>query len=113
MSAVTTDIGRKAGGGQTAGWIRTPLGNEAGPGPGDAVLDWDPAPPMERGTVRLCSFRHISTSGLGICASRASFVAVFAICCSRYRVSGPLRSRLTTSDALRRYFRFCQNRKWF
>jgi len=29
---------------------------------------------MERGTVRLCGFRHISTSGLGVSAGRASFI---------------------------------------
>jgi len=32
---------------------------------------------MERGTVRLCGLRHISTSGLGVGASPASFIAVF------------------------------------
>jgi len=29
--------------GQTAAWIKTPLGTEVGLGPGDIVLDWDPA----------------------------------------------------------------------
>ena len=38
-------------------------------------------PPTERGTVRLCGFRHISSSGLGVGASRASFIAVFAFSC--------------------------------
>jgi len=52
-----------------------PLGTEVGPGPDDIVL----APLMERGTVRLCRFRHISMSGLGVGASRASFIAFFAI----------------------------------
>ena len=37
--------------GQTAGWIRIPLGTEVGLGPGDIVLDWDPALPMERDTA--------------------------------------------------------------
>jgi len=36
--------------GQTGGWIKTPLGTEAGLGPGNIVLDGDPAPP-KRGTV--------------------------------------------------------------
>ena len=34
--------------GQTVEWIKMPLGTEVGLGPGDIVLDWDPAPP-ERG----------------------------------------------------------------
>ena len=54
-----------------------PLGREVGLIPGDTVLDGDPAPSTDRGTVRLCGFRHISTSGLGIGAGRASFIAVF------------------------------------
>jgi len=37
--------------GQTVGWIKTPLGTEAGLGPGDIVLDGDPVPTMERGTA--------------------------------------------------------------
>jgi len=32
--------------GQTAGWIKMPLGTEVGLGPGDIVLDGDPAPPQ-------------------------------------------------------------------
>jgi len=31
--------------GQTAGWIRIPLGTEVGLGPGHIVLDGDPSPP--------------------------------------------------------------------
>ena len=31
--------------GQTAGWIKMPLDMEVGLGPGDIVLDRDPAPP--------------------------------------------------------------------
>jgi len=37
--------------GQTAGWIRIPLGTEVGLGPGDIVLARDPAPPTERSTA--------------------------------------------------------------
>jgi len=33
------------------GWIKVPLGVEAGLGPGDILLDGDPAPPMEKGTA--------------------------------------------------------------
>jgi len=35
---------------QTAGWIKMPLGTEIGLGPGDIVLNGDPAP-LERGTA--------------------------------------------------------------
>jgi len=37
--------------GQTAGWIKMPLGTNVGLGPGDIVLDGKPAPPRERGTA--------------------------------------------------------------
>jgi len=37
--------------GQTVGWIKMPLGTEIGIGPGDIVLDGNPAPPTERGTA--------------------------------------------------------------
>jgi len=36
--------------GQTAAWIKMPLGMEIGLGPGDIVLDGDPVPP-KRGTA--------------------------------------------------------------
>jgi len=36
--------------GQTAGWIKMPLGKDVGLGPGDIVLDEDPAP-QKRGTA--------------------------------------------------------------
>jgi len=36
--------------GQTAGWIKMPLSTEVGLGPGDSVLNGDPAP-LERGTA--------------------------------------------------------------
>jgi len=35
--------------GQTAGWIKMPLGGEVGLGPGHIVLDGDPAPPPLKG----------------------------------------------------------------
>ena len=35
--------------GQVAGWIKMPLGMEVGLGPGDFVLDGDPAPPPQKG----------------------------------------------------------------
>jgi len=34
---------------QTARWIKIPIGMEVGLGPGDIVLDRDPAPPLKRG----------------------------------------------------------------
>jgi len=37
--------------GQTAGWIKVPLFREVNRGPGDIVLDGDPAPPTERATT--------------------------------------------------------------
>jgi len=45
--------------GQTVGWITIPLGTEVGLGPGDIVLDGDPAPPTERGTVSPPLFGHV------------------------------------------------------
>ena len=54
-----------------------PLGMEVGLGPCDIVLDGNAAPPIERVTVRLCGFRHISTFGLGVGASCPSFIAIF------------------------------------
>jgi len=35
--------------GQTAGWIKVPLGTEIGRSPRDIVLDGDPAPPPLKG----------------------------------------------------------------
>ena len=35
--------------GQTIWWIKVPLGTEVGFGPGDIVLDGDPAPPPQKG----------------------------------------------------------------
>ena len=37
--------------GQTAGWIKMPLGTEVGLGPGDIMLDWEPDIPTEKGTA--------------------------------------------------------------
>jgi len=34
--------------GETAGWIKMPLGTEVGLGPGDIVLDGNPAPPQKK-----------------------------------------------------------------
>ena len=39
--------------GQTAGWMKTPLGTEVNLGPGHIVLDEDPAPPPRKGALPL------------------------------------------------------------
>jgi len=41
-----------------AGWIKMPLGMEVGLGPGDFVLDGDPAPPPQKGS-RAPNFRIV------------------------------------------------------
>jgi len=71
-----------------------------GLGPGDIVSDGDPAPSTVRGTVRLCGFRHISTSGLGVGASRASFIAVFGRLGDRYMSIVATRSPISATAEL-------------
>jgi len=44
---------------RTVGWIKMPLGTEVGLGPGDIVLDGDPAPPW-KGAQQLPTFRPMS-----------------------------------------------------
>jgi len=44
--------------GQTAGWVKMPLGTEVGLGPGDIVLDEAPSFPLKRGTAP--AFRPMS-----------------------------------------------------
>jgi len=47
--------------GQTAGWMKTPLGTEVDLGPGHIVSDGDPAPMHpRRGTAVPLSFRPMS-----------------------------------------------------
>ena len=46
--------------GQTAGWVKMPLGVEVGLGPGDIVLDGDPASPSKKGGTALPNFRPMS-----------------------------------------------------
>jgi len=43
--------------GQTVGWIKMVLGTEEGLGPGDVVLNGDPAPRHEKGHTSPPSFR--------------------------------------------------------
>jgi len=50
--------------GQTAGWIKMPLGTDVGIGPGDIVLDGDPAP----------DFRPMSVVAKRLDASRCHLV---------------------------------------
>ena len=46
--------------GHTAGWTKMPLGMAVGLGPGDFVLDGDPAHPRKKGTAPP-NFRPMST----------------------------------------------------
>ena len=82
--------------GQTIGWIRILLGTEVGLGSGHYVI-WVPAPRGEgaRFAYAISAIFLFPDSGFRVRASRASFIAVFAICCTRYRVSRPLQSPLT------------------
>jgi len=45
--------------GQMLGWIKLKLGVKVGLGPGHIVLDGDPAPPTETGTVAPPLFGHV------------------------------------------------------
>jgi len=45
--------------GQTAGWIKMPLGTEVGLGPGD-IVTWGPISSPKRGTAALPNFRPMS-----------------------------------------------------
>jgi len=58
--------------GQTAGWMRMPLGLEVDLGTGYIVLDGDPAPPPQRGTAP--SFRPMSIVVKQLDGSRCHFV---------------------------------------
>ena len=46
--------------------LKMPLDTEAGLGTGHTVLDGTQLTPAQMGTVRLCGFCHIYTSGLGV-----------------------------------------------
>jgi len=46
--------------GQTAGWIKMPLGSEVGFSPDDIVLDRDPPPPPQKGGTAAPTFRPMS-----------------------------------------------------
>jgi len=56
--------------GQTVAWIKMPLGTEVGLGPGDIVLDGDPAPPRKRAQQPPPTFRSTS-----IAAKRSPILA--------------------------------------
>jgi len=62
--------------GQTAGWIRIPLGMEVGLGPGDIVLDRDPAATAAKGgsTSALRTFRLMSIVAKELDGSRCHLV---------------------------------------
>jgi len=56
-----------------AAWITMPLGMEAGLGPGDFVLDGDPAPPPQKG-AELPNFRPMSIVAKRLDGSRCQLV---------------------------------------
>jgi len=45
--------------GRTAGWIKMPLGMEVGLGPGDFVIERDPAPARQQGTAPTQFLAHV------------------------------------------------------
>jgi len=49
--------------GKTAAWIRIPLGTEVRLGPGDIVLDGDPAP-SRKGAQQSSTFRPTALAGI-------------------------------------------------
>jgi len=55
--------------GQTSGWIKMPLGTEVGLGPGDIVLDGEPAPPRRDTAPRPSKFRPMSIGQTAGCIS--------------------------------------------
>ena len=62
--------------GQTAGWIKMPLGTEVGLGPGHIVFVGDPAPPHQKGDTAAPTFRPMS-----IVAKRSPISAIRLSCC--------------------------------
>jgi len=61
--------------GQTAGWIKMPLGTKVGPG--DSVLDGDPAPPSQKGGIargRSPNFRPMPIVAKRLDASKCHLV---------------------------------------
>jgi len=61
--------------GQTAGWIKMPLGTEVGLGPGDIVLDAVPLSSRERGTEPPYFLAHVAhTKRMSIVSHDASIV---------------------------------------
>ena len=97
--------------GQMAGWIRTPLGTKVSLGPGRHCVRWGPSSRHGKGHSSFMWFPPYFYSGVRIGASQKSLVAVFAIFCTRFRISRLLRSCLTLNDARQRYFWFRRNRK--
>jgi len=52
--------------GQTVGWIKMKLGMQVGLGPGDIVLDGDPALPSKKGTAPKFS-AHVYSGQTDVC----------------------------------------------
>jgi len=81
------------------------------PRPRRRCVRWGPSSTHGKGHSSLIRFPPYFYFRLGRRRYQASFIAVFATSCTRYRVSRPLGSRLSSNDARRRYFQFCRNRK--
>jgi len=60
--------------GQTVGWIKMKLGMEVGLGPGDFVLDGDPAPPQKK-KEHTPNFRSMSVVAKRLDGSRCHLVS--------------------------------------
>ena len=60
--------------GQTSGWIKMALGMEVNLGPGDFVLDRDPAPLPQKGAEPPCQFLPVSIVAKRLDASRCHLV---------------------------------------
>jgi len=74
--------------GQMAGWIKIPLGMEVGIGPGDFVLDGDPAPLSKKGAQQP-NFRSMSIVAKRLHGSRWHL----AWRCARWGPSSPAQKR--------------------
>jgi len=93
--------------GQTAGWIRIPLGTEVDLGPGDIVLDGDPAAPTEKGTAAPSTFRPMSsvakrspisaTAEVLFGKAKFHYASWFEACRRQVRSQIPLRYLVRTS----------------
>jgi len=73
--------------GQTAGWIKMPLGTDADLGPGQLVLDGDPAPPPRKHSSHLF-LAHIYCGKQSPISDTAELLFVLILCCSEFLLIG-------------------------